>query len=324
MFKKDWPQFRLVTALILTLILLTGCNTASNQNPIPSESSSGKDGAQQTSYPLTYTDDSGVETTLESEPQRIICLSPASTEILSALSLDSKLVAVTVYDNYPVGIQEKVEYVFEDSLNPNVEQLLQLNPDLVVMGMHDEKLISSIRSLDIPVVQLNPQSIESTYQAIEKLGYITNTQKQARNTVQGMKEKEQAIADKVKTIKETERVKVWIEVDPGLFTAGSETFLNELMVKAGGVNLASDVEGWAQYSEEQVIAKNPQVILETYSYYVDNVKETILARPAWQDIDAIKNSRVYTLDSDMVTRPGPRIMAGLESIAKVLYPDLFN
>lgn len=324
MFKKIWPKFSLVTVLVLTLFLITGCNTTSNQNSTPPQSSSGQPDAEQTSYPLTYTDDSGVETTLESEPQRIISLAPASTEILSALGLDPKLVAVTIYDNYPVGIQEKVEYVFEDSLNPNVEQLLQLNPDLVVMGMHDEKLISSIRSLNIPVVQLNPQSIDSTYQAIEKLGYITNTQEQANNTIQGMKEKEQAIADKVKTIKEADQVNVWIEVDPGLFTAGGGTFINELLVKAGGLNIAGDVEGWTQYSEEQVIAKNPQVILETYSYYVDNVKETILARPAWQDLDAIKKSRVYTLDSDMVTRPGPRIVDGLESIAKVLYPDLFN
>ncbi|AGA69686.1 ABC-type Fe3+-hydroxamate transport system, periplasmic component [Desulfitobacterium dichloroeliminans LMG P-21439] len=321
MHKKALSLFTLI-ALSISFLLISGCQSISNTSQ-PPKSTAEQETAQQTSYPLTYTDDSRVESTLTTEPQRIVCLAPASTEILYALGLESKLVAVTIYDNYPVGIQDKVEFVFEDSLNPNMEQILQLNPDLVVMGMHDEKLVSAIRSLKLPVVQLNPQSIAVTYQAIEKLGYLTNTQEQAQELVQVMKEKELTIADKISSLKDSERVNVWIEVDPGLFTAGEGTFLNELIVKAGGINIAHDVKDWAQYSEEQIIAKNPQVILETYSYYMENVKDTILARPAWQSLDAIKNARVYTLDSDMVTRPGPRIIDGLASIAQTLYPELF-
>ncbi|EHL06649.1 ABC transporter substrate-binding protein [Desulfitobacterium hafniense] len=315
--------FTLLITLWVTLVLLSGCNSPSQQGAAPPEAPSGQDTIQTTSYPLTYTDDTGVATTLEKEPQRIICLAPPSTEILSALGLDRKLIGLTVYDNYPVGIQENAEYIFEDSLNPNLEQLIQLKPDLVVTGMHKDSFINSLRSLGIPVAHLNPQSLESTYQTIEKLGYITNTQEQAQAVLQGMKAKEQAIADKVEAIKESERVRVWIEVDPGLFTAGAGTFLNELITKAGGINIASDVQDWAQYSEEQVIEKNPQVILSTYSYYMDNVKATIAARPAWQAIDAVSNDRIYDLDSDMVTRSGPRIVDGLETIAKALYPERF-
>ncbi|HHY28793.1 MAG TPA: ABC transporter substrate-binding protein [Desulfitobacterium dehalogenans] len=323
MNRKKRTLLPLLITLGVTLFLISGCNSTSQLGAASPETPAGQDTNQSTSYPLTYTDDTGVATTLEKEPLRIICLAPPSTEILSALGLDDRLIGLTVYDNYPVGIQEKAEYVFADSLNPNMEQLIQLKPDLVVTGMHNKDFINSLRNLGIPVVHLNPQSLESTYQAIGKLGYITNTQKQAQTVVQGMKEKEQAIADKVRTIKESDRVKVWIEVDPGLFTAGEGTFLNELITKAGGINIASDVQNWAQYSEEQVIDKNPQVILSTYSYYMDNVKATILARPAWQDIDAIVHDRIYDLDSDMVTRSGPRIINGLETIAKALYPDLF-
>lgn len=319
--KKQAPA--LLITLWMTLVLLSGCNSSTQQGTAPPEAPSGQDTIQVTSYPLTYTDDTGVATTLEKEPQRIICLAPPSTEILSALSLDPKLIGLTVYDNYPVGIQKNAEYIFEDSLSPNMEQLIQLKPDLVVTGMHTDSFINSLRNLGIPVVHLNPQSLEGTYQTIEKLGYITNTQEQAQAVLQGMKAKEQAIADKVKAIKDSERVRVWIEVDPGLFTAGAGTFLNELITKAGGINIASDVQNWAQYSEEQVIEKNPQVILSTYSYYMDNVKATIAGRPAWQVIDAVSNDRIYDLDSDMVTRSGPRIVDGLESIAKALYPDHF-
>jgi len=308
----------------MTVLVITGCTQTSDQSPAP-VAPSGQDAnpTATTSYPLKYTDDTGVETTLESEPQRIICLAPPSTEILSALGLDEKLIGLTIYDTYPVGITDKAEYVFDDGLNPNMEQLINLKPDLVVTGMHDEKFINSLRNLGISVVHLNPQSLGSTYETIEKFGYITNTQEQATTIIQEMKAKEQSIAEKVDNLKEAERIKVWIEVDPGLYTAGEGTLLHELILKAGGINIADDVQYWALYSEEQIIAKNPEVILSTYSYYVDNTKETILARPAWKTLDAVINDRIYDLDSDMVTRAGPRIIDGLESVAKALYPELF-
>lgn len=322
---RDVKLFRktaIVFSLIFSLIFVSGCSTT--QTPQQPSKSPEQKTSLQTIYPLVFKDDARVETTLQSKPQRIVSFVPASTETLFALGLEGKVIAVTKYDDYPQGIQQKVEYIFDDSLHPNVEQILKLNPDLIVLGMQDEKTVSSIRNLKIPVVQVNPQSLEATYKTIEKFGQITDTQEQAKKIVDGMKLKEKTISDKVATIKATDRAKVWIEVDPDLFTAGEGTFLNELLTKAGGINIASDVKDWAQYSAEKVIAKNPQVILDTYSYYLPNVKDTILVRPAWQTIEAVKNKKVYDLDSDMVTRPGPRIVDGLESIAKVIYPELFK
>lgn len=323
--KKNIKLFRqtaVVFFLIFSLILVSGCSAA--QTPQQALKTPEQKTSLQSSYPLVFKDDAGVETTLPSKPQRIVSFVPASTETLLALGLEGKVIAVTKYDNYPEGIQKKVEYIFEDSLHPNVEQILKLNPDLIVLGMQDDKTVSSIRNLKIPVVQMNPQSLEATYQAIEKFGLITDTQEQAKKIVDRMKLKEKAIADKVNSISTADRVKVWLEVDPDLFTAGDGTFLNELLAKSGGVNIATEVKDWGQYSAEKIIAKNPQVILDTYSYYLPNVKDTILVRPAWQSIDAVKNKKVFDLDSDMVTRPGPRIIDGLESIAKALYPELFR
>lgn len=320
----------ILLSIFLTLFLITGCNSPSNQNAVPGQNNqvntpgeTGEGESLQTKYPLVYTDDTDVETTLNAEPLRIVSLAPPSTEILSAFGLDDRLVGLTAYDTYPVGIQEKAELVFEDSLNPNIEQLLQLNPDLVVTAMHDESFVKSLRDLGIAVVHLNPQSLASTYEAIEKFGVITNTQEKAQEIVQGLKGKEKAIADKVNSIPESERVTVWMEVDPGLYTAGGGTFLDELITKAGGKNIAGDVEGWAQFSEEQILAKNPQIIIGTYSYYVSDIKESIQSRPGWQNIDGVKNGRIYDVDSDMVTRSGPRIVDGLEEIAQCLYPELF-
>jgi iron complex transport system substrate-binding protein len=319
---QSLKRISLIFSLTLTLIFIGGCNSSKPQEQTPKAQE--QKISSQTTYPLTFRDDSGKESTLSSKPQRIVSFVPATTETLFALGLEGKVIAVTKYDNNPQGVQQKVEYVFEDSLNPNVEQILKLNPDMIVLGMHDDKTVNGIRNLKIPVIQLNPQSLEATYETIDKLGQITDTQEQAKKLINGMKQKEKIIADKVNTVKEADRVKVWLEVDPNLFTAGQGTFLNELLTKAGGINIASEVKDWGQYSEEQIIAKNPQVILDTYSYYMPNVKETISARKAWQTIEAVKSKKVFDLDSDMVTRPGPRIVDGLESITKVLYPDLFK
>lgn len=330
MLKKSITKTVFILTIFLTLFLVAGCNS-SGQNDVSGDNNqietqgNAEESSLQTKYPLVYTDDSGVETTLEKEPQRIVCLAPPSTEILSALGLDDRLVGLTAYDTYPEGIQKKAELVFEDSLNPNIEQLLQLNPDLIVTSMHAPDLVKSLRDLGLAVVHLNPQSLDTTYETIEKLGVITNTQEKAQEIVQGLKAKEKAIADKVNSIPEEERVTVWLEVDPALYTAGGGTFLDELITKAGGKNIAGDVEGWTQFNEEQIITKNPQVILGSYSYYLtENIKSNVQARPGWENIDAVKNNRIYDVDSDRVTRSGPRIVDGLEEIAQCLYPDLFK
>lgn len=312
----------LITLVLSLTLLTTGCGSTTPESNKQSSVTS----TSQTTYPLTLKDDSGASVALASQPKRIISMVPSATETLFALGLGDNVVAITKWDDYPKNVQEKVEYVFEDSLHPNLEQILKLNSDLIVLGLmgDDIKDIEAIRNLKIPVISINPQTLVATYQTIETFGKLTNTQEKASKIVSGMKEKEQAIATKIGTIKDSDRLKVWTEVDENLFTPGKGTFLNELLNKAGGNNIAADVKGWGQYNSEQVITKNPQVIFETYGYYQKDAVANIVARKGWQNVEAVKNKRVLELDSDMVTRPGPRIVDGLESIAKALYPDLFK
>lgn len=310
-------------ALILCFTLfLTGCGSTTPKANMPT----GETLTTQTTYPLTLNDDSGDSVTLAAQPKRIVSLVPSATETLFALGLGDTVVSVTKWDNYPVDVQKEVEYVFEDSIRPNSEQILELAPDLIIMGLmgNDQKDIEAIRNLKIPVLTINPQTLVETYQTIEMFGKLTNSQEQAHKIVSGMKEKEQVIVEKINTIKDIDRLKVWTEVDENLFTPGKGTFLNELLTKAGANNIAADVQGWGQYNSEQVIAKDPQVIFSTYGYYQKDAVANIIARKGWQNVQAVKNKRVIELDSDMVTRTGPRIVDGLESIAKALYPELFK
>lgn len=310
-----------VALLILTIALLAGCGTA------PAKETSADANVKKTTattYPLTIKDDSGADVTIPAKPQRIVSFVPSSTETLFALGLEGRVVAVTKWDDYPQGVQQKVEYVFEDSLKPNTEQLLKLNADLVILGSHDNEMVDALRKLNIPVVKYNPQNLEATYKTIESLGVITNTSEQAQNIVGDMKTKEAAITQKVAGIKEADRVKVWTEVSEDLYTPGQGTFMDELITKAGGVNVAHELKGWGQFSSEQVIAKNPQVIFTTYGYFIQGAPDKVMARPGWNGIDAVKNKRVIDLDSNLVNRPGPRIVDGMELMAKSMYPDLFK
>lgn len=183
--------------LVLTFTLLTGCGNTTPTTPA-SNKQSGVTPATQTTYPLTFNDDSGASVTLATQPKRIISLVPSATETLFALGLESKVVAITKWDDFPLDFQKKVEYVFEDSLHPNFEQILKLRPDLIVLGLmgNDNKDIEAIRNLKIPIITINPQTLVATYQTIETFGKLTNTQKQANTIVSGMKDKEQALAKK--------------------------------------------------------------------------------------------------------------------------------
>lgn len=310
MLKKS---FILLTVALLVIGILSGCSSTTDNTEVITEKG----------YPVTVKDDTGHEVTIESEPTRIISLMPSITETLFALGLEDKVIGVTAFDNYPENVQEKVEYVFQDGLKPNVEQIVNLQPDLILLGSLNEDLASQLNDLNIPVVTLNPQNLDAVYQSIETLGIITNTQEKADEMVQAMKEKEASIIKKVATLDENEKVRVWVEVSIDLWTAGKGTFMDELITKAGGINIV-DQDGWIQYNEEKILDANPQVILTTYSYYVPNPSETILNREGWQDVEAVQTKHIVDLDSDLVTRTGPRIVDGFEEIAKALYPDLFK
>lgn len=311
--KKPLKTLYFLAIILFTVIyLLTGCS-----------SNNFSSGQSTDSYPLKIIDDSQTTVTIPSKPQRIISFLPSTTEILFALEQGDRVIAVTQWDNYPPDIKSKVEYIFSDALNPNLEQIINLKPDLIFLGPVSENIIANIRDLGIPVIVTNPQSLSDTYETILQIGTITDSQEQASNLVSLMKEKEKAIESKLLSVKEEEKPRVWLEVSSDLYTPGNNTFLNELITKAGGKNIARNLDGWGQFNSEQVIAQNPQVILVTYGYYDKNAVKNIKTRPGWQNLDAVKNNRVIELDNDIISRPGPRIIDGLELIAKALYPDIF-
>jgi iron complex transport system substrate-binding protein len=311
---------RFISIFLVLILLLTGCSAANN--PQSNQDNQDIAGNFQTTYPVTVVDDIGQNVTLSTEPQRIISLLPSSTEILCALNQDP--IAVTQWDDYPEYIMEKAEFVFQDPLNPNLEQIINLEPDLIMYWKTSTEDLAKIRNLGVPVAVFEATNIAGVYKNIEKIGILTNSQEQANKLIEQMQAKEKSIEEKVALLSEDEKHKVWLELDNNLYTAGSGTFLDELIIKAGGVNIATDIQGWGQFNSEQVIARNPDVIIETYSYMDKQVVENIKTRPGWQNIEAVKSNMVFSLDNNIISRQGPRIVEGLELMAKAIYPELFN
>lgn len=316
-----------LTIIVLVFGSLIGCSTTDNETdgdvtePSVNEEPIVEENVA-TEYPVTVTDNMGNEVTIKAEPKRIISITPSNTEDLAAIGCIDALVGVSSYDSDDV--QEKAEFVFEELNSPNVEQIVNLNADLIVLGSHNYEIQQTLAGLelDIPVVYYDPQTIDSVFTTIESFGLITNKQAEATKVINGMKEKLQAIADKIASIPDDEKVRVFVEVSEGLWSTGPTTFMNELIVTAGGINVVEEA-GWVQYNEEDAIEKNPEVYVTTYGYYVPDAVSQVLAREGWENVEAIKNQRVVDVNSDLVNRPGPFIIDAIEEFAKAFYPDIF-
>jgi iron complex transport system substrate-binding protein len=306
--------------LILFCLLLVFSGLVGCAGSAPQTAQQPAQAAKHTAFPISMKDATGIEVTITKEPKRIVSIIPSSTEITFALGLGPKVVGVTNWDNYPPAVKtiQKV-----GGLEVNVEKVVSLQPDLVLAHPSNGKAISALRKLGLQVLVVDPKSLDDTFASIKMIGRATGTEKKADELVSKMKKERDEVVQAVAAIPSEKRKKVWLEVDPKLFTAGKNTFLDELIGLAGGKNVMHDVNGWAQVSEEKVIAQNPDVIFVTYGYYEKDAVAQVKQRKTWRNLTALRTGQVFALDSDLVNRPGPRITQGLKQMAAYLYPNLF-
>jgi len=312
LYKRKTVFYLLV--IMCFLFFMVGCGTADEQKQSKTD--------EQT-VDIVVTDDFGNQVKLDHYPERIVSLTPSNTEILFALGLGEKVVGVTSYCDYPEEAKDKPKI---GDLKGNVEAIVASEPDLVLAkGILNDDAVEKLRKLDIPVLCLDPESIEGVYRAIELIAKATGTNEKGEEIIGEMKEKIDSVEKKVAKIPQEERLRVFIEVgsDP-LYTAGKETFVDELVVLAGGINIADDIKGYQMYSSEAVVKNNPDVILSADSYYVD-IKQEIKKRAGWEEIKAVQEGKVIDeLDTNLLNRPGPRSALAVELIAKALYPEIFQ
>lgn len=278
-----------------------------------------------TSIPDTITDDWGREIQLESVPQRIVSHVPSITETLYALDLGEKIVGVSDYCDYPEEAKTKPKV--GGYFTPNIEVIVSLAPDLVLTdGYVDE--ISKLETLGIQFAVIQPNSIDDILKDIELLGNLTGQQEKATEIIDDMKERIDAVLKKVAPL--SYRPKVFYVFDATdttkPWTAGPGSFANELIQMAGGENVAAQAQGaWIQLNIEELVNSDPEIII------VDSMMGTavispdeIKGLPGWKDTTAVKNNNIFVVNGDLVNRTGPRIVQGLEAIARIIHPELFH
>jgi iron complex transport system substrate-binding protein len=251
---------------------------------------------------------------------RYISLAPATTEILFSLGLNENIVGVSSYCNYPLEAREKDKFgTFSD---PNIEKIVSVKPDMVfATGLEQTQTVIRLKRLGVKVFVSDPKDVEGLFDSIIQIGQITGKEKESKALVENMRLRIEAIKGKLKSVAKDKRPRVFIEIwhDP-LMTAGPGSIVHEILILAGGENIAYDApKAYSRFSSEVIIKRNPEVLILGYMSKV-NTQELVSKRLGWQGIDAVRNKRIISdIDPDLILRPGPRIVQGLEEIHRHLY-----
>lgn len=307
--------------LMISALIFAGCGNSGGQAPQDTATSSERvvDGAGG-EYPVTFVDSLGREVTITHEPDKVISLSPAITEILFAIGAEDKIAGVTDYCEYPPEALEKNKVGgFED---PNMELIIELEPDIIFVAAGiQEELVQQFEKLGIEVVVLDAEEVKDVLNNIKVAGIAVGNTGEAQQLVADLEARINAVQERVANASHQPTVffEVW---DDPLMTAGPGSFIDDLIRMAGGQNIAHDaVKRYGEFSIEVLLERDPDVyLIQDHAHQ----PEDVMARPGFQGLTAVQNGRVAAVKDDWVTLPGPRIVDGLEAIARVLHPDLFD
>lgn len=308
-----------LTLLALTCaLLLAACG-----------STSGTGGTTGSTTPLLKTDANGAAITIPATaPQRIVSLTAGNSEMLAAIGVGSRVVAVDSTTNYPADLAGKPKVSDPATGAVNVEQVVALRPDLVLSWNHfsgdaDQKLVQA----GVTVVDLPAADLSGTLTEIRLVGQLTHAEAAANTLVDGLRKRIDTVKSKVAS---AAPLSVYMEVGyspapPYAFGAGS--FGDEVITLAGGANIfgaETSGGGYPAVSDERIIAANPAVIILTEDPAYGGDPQLVGKRPGWANLAAVKNGTVYAISPDPIQRPGPRLVDALEQVAKLLHPEAFS
>ncbi|MFQ5996256.1 MAG: ABC transporter substrate-binding protein [Dehalococcoidales bacterium] len=302
---------------VILLGLILACTSSPAEEPaLPVASSS---------FPLEMTDQAGRTVRIEKMPEKIISLAPSNTEILYALGLEDRLVGVTEYCDYPEAAKEKPKIGGFSTVD--IERVVAIEPDLILAAnIHKDEIIPQLERLGLTVLTLNPKTDKQVLEAINLIGQFTGKTEEAVQLTKQMESRIKAVTDKTMGLSNRPKVFYILWHDP-LMTVGRETIIHGLIEKAGGINIAADLAGeYPKPSLESVIMANPQVIIagSGHGSGQDVPFYFALTEPRLAEVEARQNGRIYEIDSDLTSRPGPRIVEGLEKLAEFIHPELFK
>jgi len=275
-------------------------------------------GTKTTAGAITVIDGIGRTVSISHTPERIVSLASSATEVLYALNAGEYVVGVDAWSNYPPEVKDKP--CVGSGSGPNLEMIVGLEPDLLIAWPYSREAIIGLED-KMSVVYIDPGTVDEVLDTIRMIGLIIGKTSEAENLTAVMQSKIDAITEVTGALDKTQRPLVYYELGTPMKTVGPGTFTNELIFMAGGINLAADEPvRYPILNSEYIIDRNPDVIvIVSYGASIDEVKN----RDGWQNINAVKNGRIYKMDTHLVTS-NPRIVQGLEQLARWIHPDLFG
>jgi len=307
---------KLTLALVALTLILAACAPVQT-TPAP------------TAAPLTFTDGLGRTVTLATAAQKIVSMAPSNTEVLFAVGAGAQVVGRDEFSDYP-EVAKALPSIGGSMGQYSNEQIVALQPDLVLAGgINTPEQVKALEDLGVTVFYLgNPTTLEEMYANLELVAKLTGHETATATLVDLLKARVKAVDDKVAAV--TNKPVTFYEIDATdankPYTAGPGTFIDALIARAGGVSFASAAgitDAYPQVGFEKIIEVNPNIIILGDSMW-GVTAESVAARTGWDALAAVKNNQIFAFDDNLVSRPGPRLVDGLEALAKILHPELFK
>jgi iron complex transport system substrate-binding protein len=304
---------RKLTLIVLTIVL-TACASAAKPASV--------------AQAIHLTDGLGHQITLEHPAQRIVSLAPSNTEILFAIGAGAQLVGRDSYSDYPADAKQVAD-IGGGFTTLNTELILSKKPDLVMAApLTPPEQIADLQKAGLIVYVLpNPKSFDDLYANLQTAATLSGHEKEAAALIDSLQRRVQAVAQKVVTV--TQKPVTYYELDAtdpnAPYTSGPDTFVHLVIRSAGGQNFGADLKGdWVQVSVEALLARQPDLIVLGDNTYGGVTEDQVKRRTGWDALKAVQQNQIFIFDDNLVSRPGPRLVDGLEAMAKLLHPDLFK
>jgi iron complex transport system substrate-binding protein len=338
MFSKNEKLARiprlLYIALVIAVLALGACSAATQEpvvaTPVPQEASTDEieptaTAEPPTPEPLVFKDGMGREVVLDGPAQRIVSIAPSNTEMLFAIGAGDKIVGRDDFSDYPSEAME-IPSIGSTYGDLNAEAIVNLDPDLVLAaGITPPEHIEAMESVGLTVYVLaNPNDFKGLFENMLTAGELTGNDSEAAALVEDLQKRFNEIVVRLEGV---ESVSLFYEIDAtdptSPWTIGNGTFQSLAIELAGGSNIFDDLDGWVQVSLEEIVVRDPSVIVFADGPFVQTSVDSLKERSGWGGLSAVQEGRVYAINTDLLDLPGPRLVEGLETMAKILHPELF-
>jgi iron complex transport system substrate-binding protein len=310
---------RLLFFFLMITLLLAGCTPAATVTAVPS--------AAPTAAAISLKDGMNRPVTLAAPAKKIISMAPSNTEILFALGAGPLTIGRDEFSDTPAEAKS-LPSVGGSMGKYNYEQIAKLQPDLVLASsLNTADQVKALEDLKLTVFVLaNPTTLDGMYANLATVGTLTGRSADAQKLTTSLQARQKKVMDIMAANKAAPKVFYELDAsDPAkLFTTGANTFISVLIKMAGGANIGDNLKGdYPQISSEELVAQNPEIVLLGDGAY-GVTAEQVAKRPGWANLAAVKTNKIFVFDDNLVSRPGPRLIEGLETLAKLIHPELFK